>query len=247
MLLVQATDVHARALLLAALAFSSAPVHRDLVIGHSVEGRAIEAVEVGDPTARTKVVVVGCIHGNEDAGIAVVSELERDHLPPGVAMWLVVDMNPDGRAAATRDDARGVDLNRNFPWHWKKIGKPGALHYSGPHALSEPESRAVYRLIRHVRPQLVIWYHQALDVVDVSGGDLAIERRYAEVAGMSLKRLPRYHGSATSWANHALPDATSFVVELPAGELTTAETIRHASAVIDLARGLAAERSAAVR
>jgi succinylglutamate desuccinylase len=40
------------------------------MLGRSWQGRPIQAVEVGDPS-RTRVLVVGCIHGNETAGIAV--------------------------------------------------------------------------------------------------------------------------------------------------------------------------------
>ena len=48
-----------------------------LVVGHSVEGRPIELVHVAGPGPR--VLVVGCIHGNECAGMAVVAALRRAH------------------------------------------------------------------------------------------------------------------------------------------------------------------------
>ena len=190
-------------------------VKRRLVLGRSVQGRPIEAVELGDPHGPMRAVVVGCIHGNEPAGISVVQQLERIPLPPRLDLWLVVDMNPDGRAAHTRVNAHQVDLNRNFPWAWKSTRKLGNVEYSGPRPLSEPESRAVYALLEGVQPRLVVWYHQPLGVVDESGGSLALERRYAQLVGLPLRRLPRYPGSAASWANHALPGATSFVVERP--------------------------------
>ncbi len=214
---------------------SAGVVHR-IELGSSVLGRPIGAVELGDPKAATKVVVVGCIHGNECAGIRIVEALEQAHVPAGVDLWLVPDANPDGRAAGTRVNAHGVDLNRNFPWHWKPSQANDNPHYSGPYPISETESRILYTLLTTLRPRLVIWYHQQLAVVDESGGDLALERRYSKLVGLRLKRLPRYPGSATSWANHAFPGATSFVVELPRGQLTPAAAHRHAQAVLALAR-----------
>jgi len=60
-----------------------------------------------------------------------------------------------------------------------------------------------------------VWFHQPLGVTDESGGDLRLERRFAALSGLPLRRLPRYHGSAPTWENQRLRGSTSFVVELP--------------------------------
>ncbi len=211
-----------------------------VVIGTSVEGRPLLALELGDPAGPFRAVVVGCIDGNECAGIAIVRALESLPLPAGLDLWLVVDMNPDGRAAGTLQNAHGVDLNRNFPLRWRRLGTRGYWQYSGPRPLSEPESRAMRDLLLRLRPGLVIWFHQPLAVVDESGGSLALERRYARLVGLPLRRLRRYPGSATSWADHAFPGSTSFVVELPAGPLDAAAADRQAGAVVSVARAAAA-------
>jgi murein peptide amidase A len=203
-------------------------------IGRSVQGRTIRARLVGDPSAPTKVLVVGCIHGNETAGEAVTRRLRRLTPPAGVALWLVDEFNPDGCSADTRQNAHGVDLNRNFPYRFRRL--PRGTYYSGPRALSEPEARAIHTFIRRQRPALSIWYHQHANLVDESGGDPAIERRYARLVGMRFERFDRPPGSITSWQNHTYPDATAFVVELAAGRLSAATTARHARAVLTLAR-----------
>ena len=210
------------------------------VFGRSVRGRPLRVVELGDPAGAFKAVVVGCIDGNECAGIAIVDALGRMPLPPGLDLWLIVNMNPDGLAAGTLQNADGVDLNRNFPWRWRPLGTRGYWQYSGPRPLSEPESRAVHALLLQLRPRLVIWYHQPLTVVDESGGKIALERRYAQLVGLPLRRLTRYPGSATSWTEHAIPGTTSFVVELPPGQLTHASAHNNAAAVVSLARAAAA-------
>jgi protein MpaA len=215
-----------------------ATVHRTFVLGHSFLGRPLTGVEVGDPHGRRRLVVVCCLHGDEQAGLEVVQELEEISLPPGIDLWLVENANPDGVAAWTRVNGRGVDLNRNFAWHWHRHGKRGDEHFAGRKPFSEPESRALAAFVLRVRPGAVIWYHQALDLVDESGGSLALEQRYARLAGMALTRLPRYPGSATSWVNAHLPGATSFVVELPPGDLGTAAALRQAASVVQLAQSL---------
>jgi len=48
-----------------------------------VQGRAIQATELGDPAAPLKLLVVGVIHCNETAGRAVVRALVAQEAPPG--------------------------------------------------------------------------------------------------------------------------------------------------------------------
>ncbi len=151
-------------------------------------------------------------------------------------VWVVPDLNPDGVARNTRQNADGVDLNRNFPWRWQPAGHKGDLQYSGPSELSEPESRFALALIARVHPAVTIWFHQPLAVVDESGGSLSVERRFARRVGLPLRRLQRYRGSATTWQNHRFPGTTAFVVELPPGALDEAMIERYAHAVEAAAR-----------
>jgi len=203
------------------------------LLGRSVEGRRISAVELGDSHSSKKLLVVGCIHGNECAGLPIVRALERLPTPAGLDLWLLENLNPDGYARDTRQNAHGVDLNRNFPWAWQRLG---GIYNSGSRPLSEPESRIAYRLILRVRPQISIWFHQHEQVVDESGGDIAVERRFSALVGLPLRRLPHEPGSAVTWENHSLRGTTAFVVELPAGSLSTAAAFRYARAVLALAR-----------
>ncbi|HEX8752031.1 MAG TPA: M14 family zinc carboxypeptidase [Solirubrobacterales bacterium] len=223
--------VAAAALVLA----SPAAANQRTVIGHSVEGRAIFAVREGRPGRNVRVLVVGCIHGDETAGMRVARGLLARRAPRGAELWVVPTLNPDGVAAGTRGNAHGVDLNRNFPFAWLPLG---GGEYSGPRPLSEPESRAAVRLIRRIRPQVTIWFHQPFGVVDSSGGDVFVERRFSQLIGLPLVRLRRYPGSAARWQNHALPGSTAFVAELPA--LVRAGLVRRAvGAVLGLAGELA--------
>src|ERR1700754_2594551 len=194
-----------------------------LVIGDSVDGRPIVATRGGDPAAPVPVLVVGDVHGNEPAGEAIVARLKRERLS-GVAFWLVRTANPDGRARDTRQNARGVDLNRNFPYRW--AAGPRGTYYPGPRAASEPETRALMQLVRRVRPQLAIYYHQHMGItVRERAGDVSVERDYARRTGLPLRSLPNYHGTAVSWEDRAVPGSTAFVVELRAGP---ADAGRHA-------------------
>jgi protein MpaA len=204
------------------------------VLGKSAQGRAITAVELGDPAATRKILVIGAIHGDETAGVSIADRLADGPPLAGTDLWIVPNLNPDGAAAHKRQNADGVDLNRNFPWHWRREGQPGELQYSGPRVLSEPEARIAHQLISKLQPQITLWFHQPLGLVDRSGGDARIERRFARLTGLHLRRLPRYHGSAATWQNNRLRGTTAFVTELPVGKLSNASAGRFAKAVRDL-------------
>ena len=200
-----------------------------IVLGHSVQGRPIVALHLGNPSG-PRVLVVGPIHGEEPAGLAVVRALER-HPPRHVDLWLVPTLNPDGLAAHSRDNADGVDLNRNFGSMWRPNGTRGNLQWGGPHPFSEPETRIARALILRLRPRVTIWFHQPQAVVRAWGHSIAAARRYARLAGARFRALAWPNGTASNWQNHRFRDAVSYVVELPPGPLAPAAAERYAAAV----------------
>ena len=209
---------------------SAAPASaRRIVFGHSVDGRPLVAWTYGAADAKRKILVVGCIHGNECAGLAITGALRRQPVPRGVQVWVVPEMNPDGTAADQRKNADGVDLNRNFPYLWAPITTP--VYYAGPRPESEPETRAAMALVRRIHPAVTIWYHQHMDLVDESGGDFGVVRRYAQLSGLRPTCLTFLSGVETRWSNHSFPGTTAFVVELPAGPVDPAALTRHLRAI----------------
>jgi protein MpaA len=208
------------------------------VVGHSVDGRAIQAREFGDPSAGRTMLIVGVIHGNETAGLKVVRTFVKrygDRLHD-VDVWTIKTVNPDGVAANTRGNAHGVDLNRNFAHDWKPIPASSG-YYSGPGPFSEPETRAMRGFLRRVRPDVTVWYHQpfgrTLIPCDRRGRQVAL--RYARLSGLPARDCyPSPPGSATGWQNAALQEK-AFVAEFPASGVTDSEARRHARALFDIA------------
>ncbi|HEX8054938.1 MAG TPA: DUF2817 domain-containing protein [Thermoleophilaceae bacterium] len=220
-------------------AWADLPAGRHVLLGHSTEGRAIRAVRVGDTGSPRKALVVGAIHGNELAGLRVTRALRELGGGADVDLWVVDTVNPDGRAHGTRRNARGVDLNRNFPRRWRRSSR-GSSYYSGSRRLSEQESRIVVRWVERLRPAVTIWYHQPWGAVLLPcSGPAPIERHYMRLARFPGERCrgAGLFGTATSWQNHALPGTRAFVVELPAAGITARDAARHARAALGVAAG----------
>lgn len=163
-------------------------VQRTVVIGRSVRGRAIRAYFRGDPAATRVLVVLGQMHGDEGAGRSTVGWVWQNVRPrAGTALWVIPSINPDGAVRHTRKNARGVDLNRNWPTSgWRRTTK-GSRYYGGPRAASEPETRAMMRFLAGVRPNYVASIHQPLHGVGRSGPGIPWERRLARNLGLPLR------------------------------------------------------------
>jgi hypothetical protein len=203
---------------------------RSTVVGLSRRGLPIRAFALG--SGRPRILVVGCVHGDECAGSVVANRLLHARPPERGSIWVVQDVNPDGHAAGRRTNSRGVDLNRNFPGTWRSLPTSGSV------PASEVETRVSMRLIRRLRPDVTIWFHQPQALVRASGPSTGIARRFARLAGMRFRRLPWPPGSATAWQHDALPKSRAFVVELRPAPLGIREAGRHARAVLALTNAL---------
>lgn len=178
------------------------PAGRQAVAGRSVQGREIETVTFGG--GAETVLIIATIHGNEAAGTPLLHELagrlaSDPALATGCTVVLVPVANPDGLAASTRGNARGVDLNRNFP-----AGNfaGGARHGGSP--LSEPESRTLHDLILALGPARVVSLHQPLACVDHDGPAAALAGAMAAVSPLPARRLGSRPGSLGSWVGVTL-------------------------------------------
>ena len=153
-----------------------------------------------------------------------------NHQPSTMNHLRVVVMplvNPDGYAAGTRRNARGIDINRNLP---TKDFDGSDDHPGGSEPASEPETRAVLEVVSRFDPYLIISLHESLACVNYNG-ELAIPvaDRMSCICGLPTKGdigypCPGSMGTYYGWERQ-LPVIT---LELPKPEHTDPASIERA-------------------
>ncbi len=175
------------------------------------------------------------VHGDEYSSVSIIFKWLKtlDEFHSGLFHWRVSPLvNPDGllQDGSTRTNAKGVDINRNFPipdWedialhYW--INKTGRSErrYPGPYAVSEPETNWVVNEINAFKPDVIISVHAPHGVVDYDGpedGPYKLGRLYLNLLGTYPGSLGNYAG-----LQRQIPVVT---IELPyAGIMPTPQEI----------------------
>lgn len=168
---------------------------RTYSVGTSVQGRPIYGYFYG--YGSKKIIFYGSMHGSEYNTYSTmnrwITELDYNisSIPLDKTIIIIPTLNPDGIANATRFNANGVDLNRNFNTGTWTSGTYFLDDYypegGGSSPFSEPETRVIRNLMITHSPYLTISYHSAASYVIPSNTSLAISlgQTYANLSGYS--------------------------------------------------------------
>lgn len=193
----------------------------------------------------SRIVVLASIHGDEAETTVVVSEALRC-IPRGeLAAAVILCGNPDGMLRGTRGNARGVDLNRNFPTsNWA----PDPVCYKsrandardialspGERPASEPETVALLALLDRLAPRAIVTLHSALACID-DAGNSPLGQLLAQRCGLPLLTEIGYPtpGSMGTWALER--QITLVTYEVEDASLYTLKD-RHVPLMIELITG----------
>ena len=127
-----------------------------------------------------KILVLSLIHGDEkESGSVARHWMDRLSQIKSRSAWRILPiLNPDGWDLNQRMNARGIDLNRNFPsrdWnklaieYWNRKTKSDPRRFPGSGPASEPETRCALSHIQDFQPDFVISIHTPYGVLDFDG------------------------------------------------------------------------------
>lgn len=185
--------------------------HTVEVFGYSVKGRPLLAFIFG--SGSKTILFTGAIHGNERSSSYLmenwIKELEANarSLPSGKQIVIIPEVNPDGMALGTRNNANNVDLNRNFDVSdWKSditdtYGNP-IPKGGGSEPMSEPETKALAAYTSRLKPRLTMSFHSigGLVIANQAGDSNALARTYSLLTG---------YGNATGQSSQTFDYAIS--------------------------------------
>lgn len=182
---------------------------------------------LGDKKPLGRILLIGGTHGDELSSVSVVfkwmNTLEKYH--SGKFHWRVVPLlNPDGALLRkhTRQNANGVDLNRNFNSpgatkqaaldHWKNKTYSSKRRYPGPSPLSEPETQWLFNEISTFKPDVIIAVHAPFSLVDYDAPNRANAPR--RIGYLHQNLMGTYPGSLGNFAGIHL-EIPVITLELP--------------------------------
>ena len=169
---------------------------REIVIGHTVLGRPLEAIHFTPPSyakPRPTALLFGAIHGDEAVTQLMLERLADELIerPPGRDTWIVPCVNVDGVLAGTRNNANDVDLNRNFASQtWGTQRRPGYNPGKAPE--DQPETQALVGLIDRIEAKRLIAVHATYRMVNWDGCGEPLAHELAERCGYPVQREMGY-------------------------------------------------------
>ncbi len=153
----------------------------------SKQGRKIELVEMPFSSAEKTVLIIGVFHGDEPQGEFLTRKYtEHNQIPVKNHVLIIPCLNPDGKALNTRQNAIGVDLNRNFPVKNRKVLKD-KQYYGGEEAASEIETKFVIEIIEKYNPDFILTLHSPYRVVNYDGPAEEYAKKISEITGYPVE------------------------------------------------------------
>jgi murein peptide amidase A len=161
--------------------------YQEHVIGQTVLGRPIEAIQFSPPkyaTPKPPALLFGGIHGDEPTTVLMMQRLCEELLerPPGRETWIIPCVNVDGTMAGSKNNANDIDLNRNFASkNWVATHQHGYNPGRAPE--DQPETKALIELITRAKATRLIAVHATYRVMNWDGSGQALAQAMGQLIG----------------------------------------------------------------
>lgn len=158
------------------------------IIGHTVQKKPIQA-HFWNNKSPVNILLLGGVHGDETEGVTaslgVLNELFDKNLFK-FNLVLIPCLNLDGLFAKTRQNANGVDLNRNLKTKDWSPEFTKFRYYPGKEPLSEPENQALMKILDSQKFNMIFTLHSWKPMLNTNGDCSQIQEVLAEMTGYKI-------------------------------------------------------------
>ena len=167
--------------------FKSEPVIKSVKTVQTLENNTIELLETTKKNYKKIVLIMGVFHGEEPQGEYLIREYLKTDLSKIKNKLLIIPcLNPDGKSKNKRQNANGVDLNRNFPTrNWELTEKNE--YFGGNAPASEIETNFVLDVLANHRIDAILSIHAPFKIVNYDGPAEVIAKKVSEITGYPVQ------------------------------------------------------------
>ncbi|MBQ3642791.1 murein peptide amidase A [bacterium] len=133
------------------------------------------------------ILIIGVFHGEEPQGEYLINKfLETDLSNIKNKLFIIPCLNPDGMRKNQRQNANGVDLNRNFPTkNWRITSRKE--YFGGKEPESETETKFMTNIINEHKFDAILSIHAPFEIVNYDGPAEALAKKISEITGYPVQ------------------------------------------------------------
>lgn len=141
----------------------------------------INLIEINNQNYDKTVLIIGVFHGEEPQGEYLINEyLKKDLSKIKNRLLIVPCLNPDGKALNKRQNANGVDLNRNFPTRNWKVTE-NKEYFGGDKPESEIETKFITEILNDYKIDAILTIHAPFKIVNYDGPAKELAEKISEI------------------------------------------------------------------
>ena len=153
----------------------------------TVGNRDVELLKADSNSGDKTVLIIGVFHGDEPQGEYLIRKFMSQRKEPCKnQIYIIPCLNPDGKALGTRQNANGIDLNRNFPTKNRKIIED-EHYFGGTEGGSEIETQFIIDVLKEHKPDFILTIHAPYRVVNFDGNAEKYAKDISEITGYPVE------------------------------------------------------------
>lgn len=153
----------------------------------TVGNRDVELLKADSNSGDKTVLIIGVFHGDEPQGEYLIRKFMSQRKEPCKnQIYIIPCLNPDGKALGTRQNANGIDLNRNFPTKNRKIIED-EHYFGGTEGGSEIETQFIIDVLKEYKPDFILTIHAPYRVVNFDGNAEKYAKDISEITGYPVE------------------------------------------------------------